>query len=108
MMTNEQILHAAAKLSALVKVLDEAPDQEPKLGPEMDAVIDQFRDDGDGVALLRLAQAMLEGRGYEIHSAGSLSRYRSLAAHMGATIEEGESPWGKLLHRLMILPPEKH
>jgi hypothetical protein len=65
------------------------------------------------VALAIFARTILAGRPYQVTSAHpqTTERYRSLASHLGATVEEAEEGRlvddGPLLTRLVFVPPAR-
>jgi hypothetical protein len=104
-MNNEDIVRAGALALALYNAND---DEAAILGPKFMAEMGRLnRLDAAAAMLVMLAEKLLSGQSYVINTnAGrTAARVHSLAAHMGATVTEQDSPWGADHHLLRVDPP---
>jgi hypothetical protein len=89
-MNNQQII----ELASLVLAVDQNPDDEA-LVQRLEAGLDQLQSSADGIRVM-LATKLLAGEPYSVvsNNPASVQACRSLAAHMGASVIEGDRQLG--------------
>ena len=95
MTDNDDIVRVGALGATLYNATDD--DEVEILGAKFDAELDRLKnDDPCAVALVWIAQKLLNGKPYRLDSDNptTIARARSLAAHLGATVTETESSLG--------------
>ena len=109
MKTNDEIIEAAKAVIATIAAIDEGKfEDEAAAGAAFYSIYGGF--DRDDYSLVTVAEKILGGRPYFISSDNpeKISRARSLAGAMGATVEENaEHPMlPNVGNAIRILPPE--